>query len=518
MPSVPTSAHDCRPLFRVITRSPHATRDSPLTPPHTHSSVFVDLEHVLATDHFGKQRVAFLSEPVHLFDFAFTSEAELPPPRREVSVKAIATADGVLNCVTWWYELDLGDGVDSINLAPNLQSPRAIDFRARRQRLCYLGYERRLRAGEGVRLVASHDDSRLEVEAPLGPSEKARGAAAGQIVRWPLVNALAYHFPMIADEGRNGAFDRAIVAAVGRFRDAHAGRAPRVLDIGSGSGLLALMAARAGASEVHSLEMVPALAAAARHIVAANGYANRVSIHGMMSTELDPSAVGGAFDILVCEIVDDQLLGEGALLTIDDARRRLLADGAAIIPAGAVVYAQPLELRVCERAGFSLDDFNLFATDAALAPKAHTGCKLQQQPLATQKRLSPPLSLFEFDFASGDLRRYAAGRARNDLQIVVERTGVLSSILIYFTLRCDADAGNDFHSGPANPKLVAWDQSQRSMPIEMRVRAGDRLSLHAEHNHECVRVGLPNIHPEMVRGMVGHTEILRHSAPPEPLP
>ena len=43
--------------------------------------------------------------------------------------------------------------------------------------------------------------------------------AAGALVRWPCVNLLAYHFPMIADEGRNGAFDRALIASVRRFAD-----------------------------------------------------------------------------------------------------------------------------------------------------------------------------------------------------------------------------------------------------------------------------------------------------------
>ena len=40
-----------------------------------------------------------------------------------------------------------------------------------------------------------------------------------------------------------------------------------VLDVGSGSGLLAMMSVRAGADRVSSLEMVPAMAAVARYIV-----------------------------------------------------------------------------------------------------------------------------------------------------------------------------------------------------------------------------------------------------------
>jgi hypothetical protein len=78
----------------------------------------------------------------------------------------------------------------------------------------------------------------------------AEAEATGRLVRWPSVNVLAYHFPMIADEGRNQAFDLALTQAVARFKERHGGTPPRVLDIGSGSGLLAMMAARAGAMEV----------------------------------------------------------------------------------------------------------------------------------------------------------------------------------------------------------------------------------------------------------------------------
>ena len=42
----------------------------------------------------------------------------------------------------------------------------------------------------------------------------------------------------------------ALTQAVARFKERHGGTPPRVLDSGSGSGLLAMMAARAGAMEV----------------------------------------------------------------------------------------------------------------------------------------------------------------------------------------------------------------------------------------------------------------------------
>ena len=281
-----------------------------------------------------------------------------------------------------------------------------------------------------------------------------------------------------------------------------------MLQLLAGSGLLAMMAARAGAVEVHSVEMVTALATAAKHIVAQNGFGDRVSIHRIMSTQLDPADVGGLFDVLVCEIVDDQLLGEGVLTTIADARRRLLTPDAAVIPCGAAIYALPIEMRIGERAGFALDELNTFATDMSLAPRAHAGCKLQRFPAEDYKVLAKPIKLFDFDFARTPIEQLAKGRTNSSLFIEVERSGLLTAFLIYFDLRCDTAAGNRFSNGPATRQLVAWDQSMRCLPLEVRLTAGQRVPLTAEHDFEAVRVGVPQLHPSMFMDTIGHREIL----------
>ena len=470
---------------------------------------WVDLEHIAATDAFRRQGARLLSAPVRLFDFDFSSGEALPPDAREAELFAEVSEPGLLNCVLSWFELEVAAGVPTIDLGPLrrasklLPAPLPFTERAKRQQLRFLGYERAVRPGERVRLVARHGATSLEVEVPAD----AAAEAAGSLVLWPTVNTLAYHFPMIADEGRNGAFDRALRAATREHVQRH-GRPPRVLDIGSGSGLLAMMAARAGCTEVHSLEMVPQLAAAARHIVSANGHAQSITIHGVMSTELEPAAIGGKVDLLVCEIVDDGLLGEGVLTTIADARRRLLTPQPTIIPCGAAVFALAVELRVGKVCGFDLDDLNLFATDMALAPRAHAGCKLQEQPPSSYRALAPPLRLFDWDFVRTPLEQLTRGRQR-DLMLEIGSDGVLSALVVYFSLHCDEDPAQWYSSGPDNAQLVAWDQSVRTLPVELRVRAGQRIKAVAYHDEKLVGIGLPDVSPEMLEGAVGHLEAMR---------
>ena len=168
------------------------------------------------------------------------------------TVAMTATASGVFNCIAVWYELHLTDEV-SIDLGPSAASPGSwapadtpaaaaaaaaataagfppgltssrahatggaplpYTMRARAQRLHFLGYERRLGAGQTVRVAFHRGKTQLDVACELEEAEAAAMEARGDLVRWPTRNSLGYHFSMIADTTRNGCFDRAIIAAL----------------------------------------------------------------------------------------------------------------------------------------------------------------------------------------------------------------------------------------------------------------------------------------------------------------
>ena len=100
---------------------------------------------------------------------------------------------------------------------------------------------------------------------------------------------------------------------------------------------------------------------------------------------------------------------------------------------------------------------------------------------------------------------------QKDVPITIRKTGLLTGLVIHWTLRCDDTF--HFHSGPENRDLVAWDQSVRLVPVEMRLAEGQTLVVRASHDHEACRVGLPQVHPSMVAGCVGHLELFdpRHA-------
>ena len=95
----------------------------------------------------------------------------------------------------------------------------------------------------------------------------------------------SWHAAMLRDHARNAAYRQAIEAmAPGRV----------VLDIGTGSGLLAMIAARAGAARVVACEANPVVAETARRIIAANGLDHVVTVHACHSSELERAMIGGA--------------------------------------------------------------------------------------------------------------------------------------------------------------------------------------------------------------------------------
>ncbi len=84
--------------------------------------------------------------------------------------------------------------------------------------------------------------------------------------------------------------------------------------------------------------MVPAIAEAARTIVARNGYEGRVRVIAKKSSDLDVEAdLGGRADLFVSEIVTNSLLGEDMLPLTEHAVRELLVPGAQVIPRRGLV-------------------------------------------------------------------------------------------------------------------------------------------------------------------------------------
>ena len=135
------------------------------------------------------------------------------------------------------------------------------------------------------------------------------------------------HRTMICDRVRTGAFRRAIDSVV-RPGDV-------VLDVGAGSGILSVFAARAGAARVYAVERT-SVAVLARELAAANGVAEIVRvIHGDVTDVELPERV----DVIVSEWLGGFGIDEGMLAPVIVARDRWLKPGGVMIPRLVTAWA-----------------------------------------------------------------------------------------------------------------------------------------------------------------------------------
>lgn len=281
-----------------------------------------------------------------------------------------------------------------------------------------------------------------------------------------------WHIPMLNDAARNAAFESAILQAL-----AAEGPAARLLDIGTGSGLLSLMAARAGATGIVTCESVPLIAETARRIIALNGHAAAITVVAKPSTGL---ALGHDLpvraDILVSEILSSDLLAEGVLDTFEDAQRRLLRPGARIIPRAAAAIGCLIEspvlanyAGVSRAAGFDVSPFS------ELAPS-----RLPVHGRMGQwRRLSPDLELLRLD-----LTEPAHDPVIRPLSVPILADGLALGMLQW--MQFDLAEGIAFANHPEGSADGGWMPILHAFPHPVRVTAGSDLALVTGHDRSSL--------------------------------
>jgi type II protein arginine methyltransferase len=276
-----------------------------------------------------------------------------------------------------------------------------------------------------------------------------------------------WHVPMMNESHRNDAYYAGIKTAVkpGKL----------VLEIGAGSGLLSMMAAKVGATEIVACEAEPLVAKTATDIVNANGFADQVTILSKISYDVELGKdLPEKADVLIHEIFDSAIIGEHVLPAIEDAKKRLLKPDALIVPHAASIMialmggeAAGQYLRVESSHGFDLSRFNLIASkkipfyreDIALTP------------------MSAPVDAFRFDFMNQD-----AYPAEDKILALTATTEGLCYGVVQW-IRLELDATTVWENNPTDIRsTTAWQRTVYRFDQPLQLTQGMVVKIAASHD------------------------------------
>ena len=484
------------------------------------------------------------------------------------------TKDGAFNAVVFWFEADMGHSGDVLRSAEppprmrfpfsQIPSPEQIPsseasemLKVRRNVFTATSWglaaqyldEVFVRRGETVSLRVRRDDDQVL----FASAASASTPRTATIPTW--------HYDMLNDAGRNEAYDNAITCAVRRVKglrvngraetlgdavstkDAPSGNdssAPEtpattrpcsVIDAGSGSCLLAMFAARAGADFVTAIERSAHMTDVGEEIACVNGFAGKIHclhrdarhvltreslpglpLNGALKPDGVPTEMQAKADLMVYEIFDSGLIGEGALHVIAAARARLLREKHVLVPARARMFAQLIEARfgetsLVELGGFASDEREVgsvdddrdvvdsssssssFEFDFSHANRwrwreEYEGVDLESAANAKKWRpLSAPFPFFEFDFYDVSPSTLAPEEKRVRAPIIED--GTCNAVAFWFELELGTDANGDAITLSTSPydgtKGQTWQQAVQYLE-EFVVKSGDAAPLVARHD------------------------------------
>lgn len=275
-----------------------------------------------------------------------------------------------------------------------------------------------------------------------------------------------WHFRIIHDQLRNEVYAKALQRFV------QPGMV--VFEIGTGTGILAMLAAQAGAEHVYTCERRPDVAEAAREIIRRNGFADRITVIAKDAYALQPGVdVPVKADLFVAEIVDNSLLGEGVLPLTDLAREKFLKPDAILLPhsVSAMGYlmggntAHRQSYRMEQAMGFDLTPFNRFTPIQINVGRGG----------GDVNPLSPAVELMRFD-----LRQSTPKEGREVVTLTADADCRVESLLRW--LHLDFGDGIVFENRP--PQESGWDPHLHVFPSVQPLRAGESMQIEISHDRD----------------------------------
>ncbi|KAI1705375.1 ribosomal protein l11 methyltransferase (PrmA) domain-containing protein [Ditylenchus destructor] len=300
----------------------------------------------------------------------------------------------------------------------------------------------------------------------------------------------AWHWRMINDRKRNIAFKNALSRAISEI-----GESAKVLDIGCGSGILSMLAAKRGA-EVLACDSDPVMCLVAQESFERNHVEVRLS--KCHSTAMTPPSGTPLCDILVTETVDCAIFGEKIVESVLDAKERLLTRPAIVIPRKATAIFSLLESdtiaeehyyesgknyalisQTCytpSGGGFSLDSL----------PKHPYTCTYLNQMSDEYRLLSEPTEGLVVNFEnSAQLKLFNGNKFSTDIILEAKHEGVAHAVTCWFRL----NLFDDIELCTAPEENLCWQQAIFPFYPPKKLEPGQKLRFEVfvrDHKLHCL--------------------------------
>ncbi|XP_023027368.2 arginine methyltransferase 7 [Leptinotarsa decemlineata] len=307
---------------------------------------------------------------------------------------------------------------------------------------------------------------------------------------------------MLHDTERNQLYEKALKDAIDRT---HAkGKNANVLDIGTGTGLLSMMAARNGADSVIACEAFKPMSDCALKIIELNGFQDRIRVIPKRSTDLTVGEGGDLRErcnILVTEVFDTELIGEGALSTFSHAHKNLLERDSIVVPESATIYAQVVECPLVQNWNKVKDVFDMDGESLIKVPESIKNCagstavhdiQLSQLPLNSFNTIVAPLPVLRFDWSGRTPFIYERSTINT---VKAKQDGKAQAVFMWWELQMDTEGKIILSCAPcwAHPASKTkndidipwrdhWMQAVYYLPKEVSVHKDQEINLLSCHD------------------------------------
>ncbi len=272
---------------------------------------------------------------------------------------------------------------------------------------------------------------------------------------------------MVSDRYRTNTFAAAIREAVEP--------GDVVLDVGTGTGILAMLAAKAGARKVYAIDATD-IAAVATDLVKANGLSGQVQVFHGRAGELQ---LAQKVDLIISEWLGNAAFAEGMLHAVLDARDHNLKATGRMLPSKVRLLIAPLDepiLYNTEGPGFWRDEIHDLDFSSLQEVELSQGRTIQIRvdPAAV---LAPGQAFIELELLTASTEDVWF---EGQLNFVPVRDGVLNGFGVWFEAELSPSVTLD--TGPHNPE-THWAQTYMSFSPRP-VQAGELLKVSVDFSYD----------------------------------